>query len=160
MRIAKWRIAKWRIALVGTALIALGVVGAGMVSAAPAAPVSGSAADVGQQARDALRKLARDRHVVHGVLTVETKDGTLVTIQLDRGTIASVGGGSLTISEKGGRTETVATNTDTRVRKDGAKSDLSKLAVGDTVVVTSELSGSTPIAKLIVVPRPLPKARP
>lgn len=154
------RIAKWRIALVGAALVALGVAGAGMVVAAPSVPAAGPSADAAQQAPDGMRRLARDRHIVHAVVTVEKKDGTLVTIQLDRGTVASVGGGSLTISEKGGRTETVTTNTDTRVRKDGAKSDLSKLAVGDTVVVTSELSGSTPVAKLIVVPRPLPKAQP
>jgi len=154
------RIAKWRIALVGAALVALGVAGAGMVVAAPPVPAAGPSADAAQQTPDGVRRLARDRHIVHGVVTVEKKDGTLVTIQLDRGTVASVGGGSLTISEKGGRTETVTTNTDTRVRKDGAKSDLSKLAVGDTVVVTSELSGSTPVAKLIVVPRPLPKAQP
>jgi hypothetical protein len=154
------RIAKWRIALVGAALVALGVVGVGMVAAAPAVPAGGSVANVGQQAPDGLRRLARDRHIVHGVLTVEKKDGTLVTVQLDRGSVMSVGGGSLTISEKGGRTETVTTNADTRVRKDGAKSDLSKLAAGDTVIVTSELSGSTPVAKLIVVPRPLPAAKP
>jgi hypothetical protein len=154
------RIAKWRIALVGAALVALGVAGAGMVVAAPSVPAAGPSADAARQAPDGMRRLARDRHIVHGVVTVEKKDGTLVTIQLDRGIVASVGGGSLTISEKGGRTEAVTTSTDTRVRKGGAKSDLSKLAVGDTVVVTSELSGSTPVAKLIVVPRPLPKAQP
>ena len=154
------RTAKWRVALVGAALVALGVAGAGMVSAAPVIPAGGSAADVGQQAPEALRRPARVGRIVHGVMTVEKKDGTLATVQLDRGTVASTGSGSLTISEKGSRTETVTTNADTRVRKAGAKSDLSKLVVGDTVIVTSELSGSTPIVKLIVVPPPLPTAQP
>ena len=146
-----------RAALVGAALLSLGVVGAGAVTAAPVQPQARTGIAAAAAAADALGPFERiGRHVVHGTVVVQKKDGTFVTMQLDRGTIASIGSGMVTVSEPGGRTETVATNAQTRVRKDGVKSDLSKLAVGDRVGVVSEVQGSTAVAQLIVVPRPRP----
>lgn len=147
-----------RVALVSSALLALGVMSAGVVSAAPAQPGSAQASAPAKPGPGPFDKIMR--HVVHGTVVVEKKDGTFVTLQFDRGTIASIGAGTLTISEAGGRTETVATNADTRVRKNGVKSDLSRLAVGDKVAVVSELRGSTPVAKMILVPRPRPTQLP
>src|SRR5260221_9071409 len=40
-------------------------------------------------------------HVVHGTLTVVDRDGRLVNLQLDHGTLSAVGGGSITIAEAG-----------------------------------------------------------
>ena len=145
-----------RVALVGAALLTLGVIGAGAVTAAPAKPQARMAAAAAAKPA-ALGPFARiGRHVVHGTVVVEKKDGTFVTLQLDRGTIASVGGGTLTISEAGGRSETVTTDARTRFRKDGAKSDLAGLAIGDKVAVVSEVQGSTAVAQLVLVPRPRP----
>ena len=144
-----------RVALVGAALLTLGVMGAGSVAAAPstAAAAPAKAAAVGPFDRIG-------RHVVHGTVVVQKKDGTFVTLQLDRGTIASIGAGTVTIAEPGGRTETVTTNSATRVRKDAAKSDVSKLAVGDRVAVVSEVQGSGAVARMIMVPRPRPTTFP
>jgi hypothetical protein len=150
-----------RVALVGAALITLGVIGAGAVAAAPAQPQTGTGAVAAAGKAAALGPFERiGRRVVHGTVVVQKKDGTFVTLQLDRGTIASVGSGTITISEPGGRTETVTTNADTRVRKGGAKSDLSKLAVGDTVSVVSEVQGSSAVAQMVLVPRPRPTQLP
>jgi hypothetical protein len=149
-----------RVALVGAALLTLVVIGAGAAVAAPA-PAPAAAGAAATAPNSALGPFDRiGRAVVHGTVVVQKKDGTLVTMQLDRGTIAAIGGGTITISEAGGRTETVTTNADTRVRKDGAKSDLSRLAVGDKVSVVSEVQGSTPVAKTILVPRPRPTQLP
>lgn len=139
-----------RVALVAAALLTLGIVGAGTVTAAQPAPVKAAKAG-------AVERLAR--HIVHGTVVVQRKDGTLQTLQIDRGTIAAVGGGSLTIAEPGGN-QTVGTDAQTRVRKNGVKSDLSKLAVGDRVLVISDLTGGTPVADLVVVPRPRPTPLP
>jgi hypothetical protein len=149
-----------RVALVGAALLTLGAIGSGAVIAAPAkAPAAaGTAAAAAPAALGPFERIGR--RVVHGTVVVQKKDGTFVTLQLDRGTIASVGSGALTISEPGGRTETVTTNADTRIRKGGAKSDLSKLAVGDRVSVVSEVQGSTAVAQMIIVPRARPTQLP
>jgi len=149
-----------RIAVVGAALLVLGVMGAGAVTAAPgqapgAAPTGAAPSAAANPAL--VGPFARiGRQVVHGTVVIAKKDGTLVTLQLDRGAIASVGSGTITISEAGGRTETVTTDVTTRVRRAGAKSDLAALAVGDRVAVVSEVQGSTAVARMIVVPKPLP----
>ena len=150
-----------RVALVGAALITLGVIGAGAVAAAPAQPQTGTGAGAAAGKAAALGPFERiGRRVVHGTVVVQKKDGTFVTLQLDRGTIASIGAGTVTIAEPGGRTETVTTNSATRVRKDAAKSDVSKLAVGDRVAVVSEVQGSGAVARMIMVPRPRPTTFP
>jgi hypothetical protein len=142
-----------RIALVVAALLTLGIVAAGTATAAQPAPTKAvKAAKAG-----AIEKLAR--HIVHGTVVVQRPDGTLVTLQIDRGTIAAVGGGTITIAEPGGN-QTVGTDAQTRVRKNGVKSDVSKLAVGDKVLVISDLTGGTPVADLVVVPRPRPTPLP
>lgn len=149
-----------RVTLVGAALLTLGVIGAGAVTAAPAQPRSSAAFSAAAE-KAALGPFERiGRRVVHGTVVVQRKDGTFVTLQLDRGTIASVGAGTIVISEPGGRTETVTTNSDTRVRKDGAKSDLTRLTVGDKVSVVSEVQGSAAVARMILVPRLRPAQLP
>ncbi len=140
-----------RFALVVAALLTLGIVGAGTVLAAQPAPAAKSAK------AGALEKIAR--HIIHGTVVVQRADGTLRTLQIDRGTIASVGGSTITIAEPGGD-QTVGTDARTRVRRNGVKSDLSKLVVGDKVRVISEVTGGSAVADLIVVPRPRPTPLP
>ncbi len=140
-----------RLALVATALLTLGMVAASTASAAQPAPAA-KAAKAG-----AVERLAR--HIVHGTVVVQRKDGTLQTLQIDRGTIATIAGATITIAEPGGN-QVVGTDAQTRVRKNGVRSDLSKLAVGDKVLVISDLTTGSPVADLIVVPRPRPTPLP
>ena len=142
-----------RIALLAAALLTLGIVGSGTVMAAQPAPAKvAKAVKAG-----AVERLAR--HIVHGTVAIQRADGTLQTLQIDRGTIATVGGGTITIAEPGG-SQTVATDAQTRVRKNGAKSSMSALVVGDKVLVISDLATGSPVADLVIVPRPRPTPLP
>jgi hypothetical protein len=142
-----------RIALLAAALLTLGIVGSGTVMAAQPAPAKvAKAVKAG-----AVERLAR--HIVHGTVVIQRADGTLQTLQIDRGTIATVGGGTITIAEPGG-SQTVATDAQTRVRKNGAKSSVSALVVGDKVLVISDLATGSPVADLVIVPRPRPTPLP
>lgn len=96
--------------------------------------------------------------VVHAEWIVDRGDAGLVTRQLDRGTIASTAGSSLTIAEAGGRSVTVTTTDATRVRRAKAKAALEDLQVGDTVVVLSTVAHGTTTANVIAVPAPRPAA--
>jgi hypothetical protein len=145
-----------RLALLGTAVLTLGILGAGTVMAASPAPSAGSAAGA-KAAVGPLAKIAR--HVVHGTVVIQRPDGTLQTLQIDRGTVASISGSALTINEPGG-SQTVTTDARTRVRRNGAKSTVASLAVGDKVIVVSELRGGTAVAQQILVPRPHPTTLP
>ena len=132
----------------------------------PAQAGSGQPAYAGERLR-ALRDRVGDRwlwrlrgHVVHGTVTVLDRDGQLLTLQLDHGTISTIADGSITIAEAGGARITVATNAGTRVRKDGKPASLSGLAVGDEVIVQSVLEGSSATARRILVPAPKPATAP
>jgi hypothetical protein len=175
------RIPAWRLALVGGVLTVLAVAGIGLATGAnaPAAPranalAAGETAAPGTSARpnastkpegkngasglgklrDGLRggRLLRlGRHLVHAEVTVTGKDGKLVVLQLDHGTVQAVGGGSLTIKETGGGTETVSTDGATIVyvgRKDGKLSDVK---IGAELFVQSRIDGGTTLAKRILV---------
>jgi hypothetical protein len=160
------RIPTWRLALTGGAITLLAVAGIGFVTAAdaptaPAAPVT-AAEDGPSAAPDARpgvagigwrgqRLLKAGRHLVHAEVTVTDRDGKLVYLQLDHGTVASIGGGSLTISEAGGGSETVSTNDATIVRLGRQKGDLGDVAVGAEVFVQSRIDGGTVLAKRILV---------
>ena len=99
-----------------------------------------------------LKKLLRlGRHLVHADVTVTDKDGNLVHLQLDHGTVQSIGGGSLVISEAGGGTETVSTSDATIVHLGRTKGDLGKVTVGAEVFVQSRIDGGTTLAKRIIV---------
>jgi hypothetical protein len=86
---------------------------------------------------------------------VTDKDGQLVTLQLDHGTVQAIGAGTVTISEAGGGTETVSTDDATKVFLGKAAGKLSDVKVGAEVFVQSRIDGSTTLAKrLLVVPAP------
>lgn len=177
-------ISRWRLGLMVGALVVFGTIGGGLVQAAsappaPAAATTGPAtanapgepgADLTPflgERRRALRDRLGDgglgrfgRNLVHGTITVLDKDGKLVTHQLDRGTIAGINDGSITIAEAGGTSVTVATTADTRVRKDRKQAALADLAVGDEVMVHSIVEGGAATARGILVPAPRPAAGP
>jgi hypothetical protein len=168
------RIPSWRIALTGGAIVVLLGLGIGFAAASTSAPSSPAAADTAPTAApDAtgnpdkpgagLRKwlhdhprfaarLGRAKHLVHAVATYTDKDGNLITIQVDHGTIQSVGNGSLTIAEAGGTTVTVSTDDKTEVYVGRHEGTLSDLKVGDTVFVQSRVDGSTLAKHILEVP--------
>ncbi len=102
-----------------------------------------------------LQRLARvgGKNLVHAEIVID-RNGTLVTFQVDRGTVSTVGSGTLTIAEAGARSETVATADATRVRKDGKKAAVAALQKGDQVVVVSRVENGKATAAFILVPKP------
>jgi hypothetical protein len=170
----------WRVALTGGAITILAVAGIGFAAAAngPATPPAQPATAEATAATEATaapkasgrpdrpfagerpakgdglraaRLLRLGRHLVHAEATITGRDGELIVLQLDHGTVASIGGGSLTIAEAGGGSETVSTDDKTIVyvgRKDG---ELSDVTAGAEVFVQSRIEGSNVLAKRILV---------
>jgi hypothetical protein len=155
---------RWRLAIVAGALIILSTVGVGLAQAAPAPAVpSASVAEaapplLGERLRERVGERGPGRlgrHLVHGTVTFVGRDGELVTLQFDHGTVSAIGDDTVTIAEAGGASETVATTAETRVRKDRKPAKLTDLAVGDEVFVVSVVDGGTATARGIVVPVPV-----
>jgi hypothetical protein len=157
------RIPTWRLALTGGAITILAVAGIGLAAAsgAPTIPAAdpGVAAPTGAPGANAgpldgvkgARLLRAGRHLVHAEVTVTDRDGKLVHLQLDHGTVQSLGNGILTIAEAGGGTETVSTDGATIVRVGRNTGTLGDVKVGAEVFVRSRLEGSTALAKRIIV---------
>jgi hypothetical protein len=104
-----------------------------------------------------IRRFARWKQLVHATVTVDRPGTGIRTFELDHGTITASPAGSITISETGRASVTVATDASTRVRKDRAKAALSDLSSGDQVVVVSTVgNGGSPRALLVVVPPAAP----
>lgn len=163
------RIPTWRLALTGGAIVILLALGISFVAASTGTPASQGSA--GQAAGSAapgasanpnrpggrLRallgregRLSVGRRVVHVVGTFQDKDGTLVTLEIDHGTIQSIGSGTVTVAEAGGSTVTVSTDGSTIVWIGKTKGTLSDLKVGDTVFVQSRIDGGTTLAKRVL----------
>jgi hypothetical protein len=167
------RIPTWRLVLTGGTIVILLALGIGFVAAsgntastpanaglaaATAAPDASAKPERPDHPRfkawfgGRAGKLALAKHLVHATATFTDKDGNLVTIQLDHGTVQAIGNGSLTIAEAGGSTVTVSTDDKTDVylgREEGALSDLK---VGDTVFVQSRVDGATLAKRILRVP--------
>jgi hypothetical protein len=156
------RIPAWRLALTGGAITILALAGVGLVLAGSPAAIDTASAerpgrgpvgdDLGRFGRPALghRLAAAGRHLVHAEITVLDRDGNLVTHQLDRGTVRSIGGASLTIEEAGGTVVAVATDEATVVRLGRALGELADLEVGDDVIVHSRIEDGAPVARHVV----------
>jgi hypothetical protein len=99
-----------------------------------------------------LRRILRlGRHLVHADVTVTDRDGNLVHLQLDHGTVQSIGDGTLVIAESGGGTEIVSTSDATKVHVGREPGGLGDVKVGAEIVVQSRIDGGTTIAKRIIV---------
>jgi hypothetical protein len=154
-------VSRTRLSLGAGALVVLSALGVGFVqansigaSATPAAvdvAVTAPAPAAAANASLAAPRL-RGRGVVHGTLTIDSPKDGLITVQLDGGTIAAVDAYSITIAEKGGGSETVAIDSDTRVRRDRKRATTADLKVGDTVRLVSRVAkGGAATAKAIIV---------
>ncbi len=122
------------------------------IDAVLAADQTAAAAPERAAVRGAIRRFAAWNRLVHATVVVDLKAGGLTTIQLDHGTIAAVGASSITITEAGGGSVTVALGSDTRVRRDGAKAAAADLKVSDNVFVMSKVEAGGTTAYLVVVP--------
>jgi hypothetical protein len=170
------RIPTWRLAMTGGALVVFAVVGIGLVAAAsapaaPAADFAAAAATADPKATDAHnrdsgerfkergawggRLLRLGRHLVHAEATVTDKDGNLINLAFDHGTVKTFAGGTLTISEAGGGSETVTTDSATVVYVGRKDAKLEDVTVGDEVFVQSRVDGGTTLAKrILIIPAP------
>ena len=122
------------------------------VTAVPAAAASNAA----KQHPGRLARLRRAVRGIHGQATVRTRNG-FAQVSWQRGQLTGINGGTLTVRSLDGTTWQWATNGNTRVRKDGQKSSVDKLATGDYVVVAGpDGSGGTRTARVVVVPKKVP----
>jgi hypothetical protein len=129
-----------RLLIVAVCCVALGagasaIATAGAASSTPAHP--GTAAHPGIAARrGALRRFAR--RAVHGSVVVRTKSGS-ATVTFDRGTVDSVNGQQLTMTEGTAKasykTVTLTIPSTARVRDNRQKATLSDLKAGQRVIV-------------------------
>lgn len=160
------RIPPWRLALTGGAIAILLLAGLGLAFASnapttPAANVTTAASTAAPNAKPAAgaksgaraaRLLRIGRRLVHAEVTVN-RNGQLVNLQLDHGTVQSIATGTLTILEAGGATETVSTDDATKVHVGRTAGKLADVKVGAEVFVRSQTTGGTTLAKgILVVP--------
>ena len=169
------RIPAWRLALTGAAITILAVASIGLATGAGAPPSRVANTTLAEETRapdasakpdrngawerlgklggglSAGRLLRAGRHLVHAEVTVTGKDGELIVLHFDHGTVQAVGGGSLTIAEAGGSTQTVSTDDATKVHLGREKGDLADLTVGDEVFVQSRIDGGSTLAKRILM---------
>ncbi|MFC4530324.1 hypothetical protein [Sphaerisporangium dianthi] len=90
---------------------------------------------------------------LHGEATVRARGGGFATYTWQRGDVTAVSGGSITVKSADGANWTWALNTDTKVRKNGAKSASSALTSGDGVFVLGTPNGDARTAQGVVVPK-------
>jgi hypothetical protein len=186
MQIPAWRVALTGGAVIILAAAGIGLVAAGGARPAttagtyavpPAAEVKAAevptAAEPG--AEEILAALAEDeragrpgkalrvrwllragRHLVHAEVTITDREGKLVDLWLDHGTVQSIGDGKLVIAEAGSTTQTVQVADDVIVyvgRNDGKLRDV---AAGAEVFVQSRVvDGATVAKRILVIPADL-----
>jgi hypothetical protein len=160
----------WRLVLTGAAVVVLAAAGIGLVAAAstpaPLAPTVSAAPTAAPRSTAkpdrqrnrlehhgafAAKLLRLGRHLVHVEATVTDRDGQLIVIWLDHGTVQAAGNGSVTISETGGGSQTVKTDDATIVRAGREIGTLADVTAGDEVFVQSRVDGGVALAKRIVI---------
>ncbi len=136
-----------------TALTAVGFtaedLGAAAVPAEDPAP-SASAGTKPRKPRPGHLRRELTRHVEHGELVVQTKDGDK-TVDVQRGTVTAVSGTSVTVKSADGFTQTWAFGDPLRVFQHKAKADASAVKTGMEVGIAGVKNGSTVTANLIVI---------
>jgi hypothetical protein len=96
--------------------------------------------------------------IVHGQVTVDTRDGGVRTLTLQRGVVSAVADGSVTVVSPDGFTAVWTLGHDTRVLLRGHLGSATDLAVGARVGLTGTGSPDAPTATLVVVVRTQPAA--
>ncbi|MCO6011213.1 DUF5666 domain-containing protein [Actinoallomurus purpureus] len=141
----------------GVSALAVGVVGTGVYLAVPASAGASGGSPATAAARGKHRPLrgVRAARGIHGQATVRTKKG-FAQVGWQRGRLTATSGGTLSVRSADGVTWQWRTDGNTKVRKDGGKSTLSKLATGDFVFVAGLENGGTRTARRVVVPKRVP----
>ncbi|GAA4577377.1 hypothetical protein [Planotetraspora kaengkrachanensis] len=106
----------------------------------------------GKPARAGWRALKRRGLGVHGEATVKKKDGFVVRAW-QRGDVTGAAAGSVTVKSADGTSWTWKVDGDTRVRKDGKKTEASALTTGDTVFVAGTRTGDSRTSVAVVAPK-------
>ena len=126
--------------LAGIIVVGGGLYVAGLASAASDdKPAAQETAGADQPQRPGPLKGA-----VHADVTAVYADGSTRTFAVDRGQVASVEGGTITIERRDGESVAAPTNEDTCIRKDGEPATVQDLAVGSPARVAQE--GGTAVA--------------
>jgi hypothetical protein len=87
--------------------------------------------------------------IEHGEGTVQTARGPEV-VDIQRGTVESVGAGKLTVRSADGFSATYTVNHSTTIRKGGKPSGIARVMTKDQVIVLATKSGTTATATRIV----------
>ncbi|GAA4609107.1 hypothetical protein GCM10023195_36390 [Actinoallomurus liliacearum] len=141
----------------GVSALAVGVVGTGVYLAVPASagPSPSTTTKAAKQHPGHRARRVRAVRGIHGQATVRTKKG-FAQVDWQRGTLTATSGGTLSVRSVDGTTWQWKTDGTTKVRKDGAKSAVSKLASGDFVVILGRDASGARTANRVVVPKKVP----
>ena len=90
-----------------------------------------------------LGMLAAGANVLHGEVVVKKADGSTVTIRVQGGTVKSASATELLVTSSDGVQQTWPLSDTTHIHRGGSDAKAADIAVGDTVTVIGEVSGST-----------------
>ena len=99
-----------------------------------------------------IRRATFGKHVEHGSVTVQTRNGN-ETIDVQRGTITAISSTSMTVKSADGFTLTWTFGDKMRVLENRSTIQPTDVKAGETVGVAGEKSGSTETARLVVIPK-------
>jgi hypothetical protein len=99
-----------------------------------------------------IRRATIAKHVEHGSVTVQTRNGN-ETIDVQRGTITAISSTSMTVKSADGFTLTWTFGDKMRVLENRSTIQPTDVKAGETVGVAGEKSGSTETARLVVIPK-------
>jgi hypothetical protein len=98
-------------------------------------------------------RFAFGQRMLHGEAVVQTDQGTR-TVVVQRGTVTAIDGSTVTVKSADGFTLTWTFGNPIHVIEHRTAIQPSAIAVGTAVGVAGGKEGDTPIARLIVIPRP------
>lgn len=136
----------------GTAALALAGIGGGVAFAAGGDTPSAAPATTGVETTATTthprRAVALLRHLEHGEITVDTKQGDRV-VDVQRGQVTSVSATSVTVRSGDGFTATYAVDSSSKIRVQHQTSNISTVHDGDHVtVVALRANGKATIRRL------------
>ncbi|HKD96247.1 MAG TPA: hypothetical protein VKB69_01475 [Micromonosporaceae bacterium] len=143
-----------------TALTALGFSDSDVTTADDSRPVATATDSTAAPGRNGpgARRLRRllvlrglGRHIEHGVVTVQTKNGDQ-TIAVQRGTVTSITDTTVTVKSSDGYTLTWTFGNPIHVIEHRTTVQPKDITVGETIGIAGLQTGSTDTARLIVVP--------
>ena len=136
-----------------TALTSVGFASDDLTPAADPAPsASAGAAARPHPLRPGRLRRELARHVLHGEVVVQTKNGDK-TVDVQRGTVTAVTGTTVTVKSTDGFTSTWTFGDPLRVVQHGQKADKSAVQTGAEIGIAGAKNGSTVTANLIVIPK-------